>query len=131
MILLNEMEKSSATKEQFKIFLKLLAPFTPHVTEELFALSNPIAKLLGNRIAKSIHEEEWPQFDPKLLLEDTFELIIQINGKMRDKFEVSAMISQKEAEYLTLARQKVKTILGDQLPRKIIFVPRRLINLVL
>ena len=124
MILLNEFEKQSyaISHTSYAIFLKLLAPFAPHLTEEIWR------EVLKNK--KSIHLEKWPEYDPKLIEEDTFELIVQINGKVRDKFEVSTNISQKDAEILTLSREKVQTVLFGKIPRKIIFVPKRLINLV-
>ncbi len=123
MILMNEMEKTNVSQEFFETFLKLLAPFAPHLADELW-------HQLGNPIAKSIHQEAWPTFDPKLLEEDSYDLIVQVNGKVRDKFTVPINISQKEAERLTLSREKVKTILGGGQPKKIIFIPKRLINIV-
>ncbi len=121
MILLNEMEKVGISEEGFNIFLKLLSPFAPHITEEIW-------EKLGNK--KSIHLEPWPEYDPKLIEETTFKLIVQINGKVRDKFEVPAGISEAEATSLTLSREKVKLSLENKKPKKIIFVPKRLINLV-
>ena len=121
MVLLNEMEKVGASVEDFSIFLKLLAPFAPHLTEELWVK-------LGNKT--SIHFAEWPKYDPKLVEENAFELIVQINGKVRDKFEAPINISQTEAERLTFAREKVKLALDGKKPRKVVFVPKRLINLV-
>ena len=126
MMLLNEFESYALTGElfyaEFLIFLRLLAPFAPHITEEIWR------DTLKNK--RSIHLEKWPTFDPKLLEQTTFELIVQINGKVRDKLEAPIGISQKEAETLTLSREKVKTALGGKSPRKVVFVPRRLINIV-
>ncbi len=121
MVLLNEMEKVGASAEDFRVFLKLLAPFAPHLTEEIW-------NKLENQT--SIHFAEWPKYDPKLVEENTFELIVQVNGKVRDKFEAQINITQSEAERLTLARKKVKLALDNKKPQKIIFVPKRLINLV-
>ncbi len=142
MIFLNEFEKlkidwkpaRSAGElkiENWKLFLKLLAPFAPHMTEELW-------HKLGHKSAqgrpalgwKSIHLEKWPQYDPKLTEEAIFELIVQINGKVRDKFEAPINITQAEAERLTMSREKVKLALENKQPRKTIFVPKRLINFV-
>ena len=122
MILLNEFEKYGIGRAAYSDFLKLLAPFSPHLTEEIW-------HNFGNK--KSIHLEPWPEYDPKLVEETTFQLIVQINGKIRDKFEVPINISKEEAERLTLAREKVKSILGNKKPGKIIFVPKRLINFVI
>lgn len=122
MILLNEFEKAQNVKSSvFNIFLCLLAPFAPHMTEELWYM-------FGHK--KSIHLEKWPEYDPNLVWDTTFELIVQINGKIRDKFEVKKNISKKEAETLTFSREKVKNVLGSNQPKKIIFVANRLINLV-
>ena len=123
MILVNEIERNWKLEiGNWKLFLKLLAPFAPHLTEEIW-------EKLGNK--NSIHLEAWPKYDQKLIEETTFELIIQINGKMRDKFEVPAGISEAEATGLTLSREKVKSIFGNKKPSKIIFVPKRLINFVI
>ncbi|HLC94889.1 MAG TPA: class I tRNA ligase family protein, partial [Patescibacteria group bacterium] len=127
MILFNEFEKFFGKSDfhwklDFQTFLKLLSPFAPHITEELWRGT------FKNK--KSIHSEKWPEYDQKLLEETIFELIVQINGKMRDKFEAPVTILQKEAEALTLLRQKVKIILDGKSPRKVIFIPRRLINIV-
>ncbi|KKT41703.1 MAG: Leucine-tRNA ligase [Candidatus Giovannonibacteria bacterium GW2011_GWA2_44_13b] len=133
MIFLNEFEKLEIDWklkiENWKIFLKLLAPFAPHLTEEIW---NKLRKSAQGRPASgwSIHLEPWPKFDPKMLEEDNFDLIVQINGKTRDKFSVPINISQSDAERLTLLREKVKVALENKQPRKIIFVPKRLINIV-
>lgn len=121
MILSNEMEKADIDREILSKFLKLLAPFAPHISEETWSK-------LGNK--KSIHLEEWPKYDPRKLEESVFELVVQINGKTRDKFNVPMNISQADAEPLTLAREKVKVALENKKPQKIIFVPKRLINIV-
>ena len=129
MIFFNEMEKFSGKSDppvggpDFQTFLKLLAPLAPHLAEELW-------QRLGNPIAKSIHQEPWPRYNPKLIEDETFELVIQINGKVRDKVKAPIDISQKEAEVLTFSREKVKNILGANQPRRVIFIPKRLINLV-
>jgi len=123
MILANEMEKSSEIQNtNYKILLLLLAPFAPYIAEELW-------QELGNK--NSIHGQKWPEYDSKLIKEEIIMLVIQINGKVRDKIEAEAGISQKEAERLTLSQEKVKQwILGKKV-RKIIFIPNKLINIVI
>lgn len=103
-------------------FIKLLAPFAPHITEEIWQ------NILKNKT--SIHKELWPEYDPKLLQEDKFELVIQVNGKMRDKVSVPMNISQKEAEEIVFSREKIKNWLKGEKEKKIIFIPNRLINIV-
>ncbi|MEK9194221.1 MAG: class I tRNA ligase family protein, partial [Patescibacteria group bacterium] len=123
MILLNKMEESQShlSLVSCHLFLKLLAPFAPYITEELW-------EKLGNKT--SIHKEKWPEHDPKLIKEETYQLIVQVNGKHRATIEASIGISQKEAEELAMKNEKVSEFLGSKKPKKIIFVKDRLINFV-
>ncbi len=109
------------SKKDAENFLKILASFTPHVCEELWAK-------LGHKT--SIFKEKWPKYDEKLIKKQTFELVIQINGKVRSKIEVSADISEDEAKKLALSNDRVKNWLKGQTPKKIIFVKGKLINIV-
>ena len=122
MILFNEMERKDISKNNAETFLKLLAPFAPHFSEELWAI-------LGNK--KSIHLESWPKYKSTLLEEGDYELIIQINGKTRDKIKVSKNMGRLELEKLALSREIVKKYVDNQTAKKIIVVPNRLINIVL
>ncbi len=124
MVLLNAFEKSpeSVEKKHIEIFLKLLSPFAPHLTEELW-------HEFGNKT--SIHLEKWPEYDPALVREGIFDLVIQVNGKVRDKVSAPIDISQKEAEKAAMRQGKIKASLGSRKPKKIIFVPNRLINIVI
>ena len=163
MVLFNEMEHANSAPplkgfgnanapirmEYFKTFLKLLAPFAPHLSEELWQqLTQTNTEINKSQINadntsvnqrthqrklafKSIHLEPWPSYDPKLIEEEKFELIIQVNGKMRDKVLVSINISQKEAENIALSREKIKNWLKDKEVKRVIFVPKRLINIVI
>jgi len=116
----HEQEMILSKKDAQKL-LKLLSPFAPHITEEIW-------EILGNK--KSIFKEKWPEYDKKLIQEETWQLIIQINGKVRDKIEVKKNISEEEAKKITLSQDKVKKWLNDKKPKKIIYIPNRLINLV-
>jgi len=120
MILLNVLEKG-ANDEDKKTFLKLLAPFAPHISEELW-------HQMGGK--NSIHKENWPEYDSKLIKEENFELLIQINGKLRNKVVVRRGVGQAEVEKLVLAQEKVKKWIGTNKVQKIIFVPDRLINII-
>jgi leucyl-tRNA synthetase len=110
------------SKEDAVVFLKLLAPIAPHISEELW-------QKIGNR--KSIFLEKWPEYDEKLTQQETWQLIIQINGKVRDKIEVKKGISQREAEKAALSQEKVKKWLSGKRPKRVIYIPDRLINLVI
>ena len=122
MILFNNVEKSNFDKNDAEIFLKLLSPFAPHFTEELWSV-------LGNR--KSIHTETWPEYDAKLIEEKEYELIVQSNGKMRDKIKISKNMERLEIEKLVLKRETIIKHIGSAQIKKIIFVPQRLVNIVI
>jgi len=123
MELLNKWQepKMILSKNDAQIFLKLLSPFAPHISEELW-------EKLDKK--KSVFKEKWPQYDKKLIQEDTWQLIIQINGKVREKIEVNKNISENEAKKITLSQDKVKKWIGNKEPKKIIYIPKRLINIV-
>jgi leucyl-tRNA synthetase len=122
MVLVNEAEKEKQIdKIFFENLIKLLAPMAPHLAEELW-------QRLGHK--NSIFKEKWPKYDEKLIKEDLVTLIIQINGKVRDKIEVESSISKEEAEKLALSLEKIKKWIEGKEIKKIIFVPKRLINIV-
>jgi leucyl-tRNA synthetase len=104
-----------------KNFLIILAPFAPHLAEELWFR-------LGSR--ESIFAEAWPGFDPNLTKEEVFRLVIQVNGKVRDSVEVSADINEAEANRLVRENEKLKKWLAGKEVIKVIFIPGKLINVV-
>jgi len=124
MILVNELSscKEKFTKNELRILLLLLAPFAPHITEELWFQSG---------WQGSIHCQKWPKYDSKLIKEEKIQLIIQINGKVRDRIEVDSGICREEAEELTFKQKKVKNRLSGKTVKKVVFVPGKLINLVI
>jgi len=124
MILVNQLslKNEQLTENYLKVLLILLAPFTPHLAEELWQ-----KYILQN---SSIHNQSWPKYDPKLIKEETITLIIQVNGKVRDRVEAEASISQKEAEKLTFLRENVKKWTAGKEIKRVIFVPGKLINIV-
>ena len=109
-------------KKDFADFMKILSPFAPHLSEELWASTG---------LNEMCCEAKWPKYDEKLIEETKVLLIVQINGKVRDKIEAKAGLSQKEAEKLALKSEKIKVLLGGTPPVKIIFVPNKLINIVI
>ena len=116
-------EKEEETgKDVIEKLLILLFPFASHITEELW-------NKLGHK--ESISLQSWPKYDSKLIKEEIITLVIQVNGKVRDKIEVSADLSEEEAKALAISREKIKNrILGKEV-KKVIFVPGKLINIVI
>ncbi len=122
MILTNTLlEAESITDDDYKIFISLVAPFAPHIAEEIW-------HELGNET--SIHLEPWPKYNPVLLVEDTITLGVQINGKVRG--EISVAPDAKESEAMEAARQEenIKKYLEGNEPKKVIYVPGRILNIV-
>jgi leucyl-tRNA synthetase len=109
-------------KKDLADFLKILSPFTPHLAEELWSYAG---------YKEFCCEQVWPKYDDKLIEEKNVLLIVQINGKVRDKIEAKAGISQKEAERLVLKSEKIKANIGKSEIKKIVFVPNKLINIVI
>ena len=123
MILANAMEKQEQVSvASYQSLIKMLAPFAPYITEEIWGK-------LGNK--NSIHSQKWPDYDQKLVKEEVITFVVQINGKFRDKIEVEAGISQKEAERLTLGQKRIKQLISGKKIKKVIFVPDKLINIVI
>ena len=122
MILLNTMEKEkNLSLIHCCLFLKLLNPFAPHLAQELWSR-------LGNETILDF--EPWPTFDPHFIEDATFTLVIQINGKVRDSVEISADISGSEAKELALGREKVKNFIGLNKPKKVIYISKKLVSIV-
>jgi leucyl-tRNA synthetase len=110
-----------------KIFLQLLAPFAPHLAEELW---EKVHGLIGPSPIPSLTYSPWPAFDPALLVEDTLEIAVQVNGKVRDVIRVPAGATPADLEAAALAAEKAKPFLEGKTVRKIIVVPRKLVNIV-
>ncbi len=102
-------------------FSLLLAPFAPHLAEELW-------KLLGHE--RSLAREPWPEPDPRYLREETLKLVVQVNGKRRDEVEVAVDAGEAAIREAVLRLPQVQKHLGDREPRKVIVVPGRLVNVV-
>ena len=104
-----------------KTLLKLMAPVTPHVSEELWSrLNNPY----------SIHQQSWPEIDNEAVLEEEITLIVQVNGKVRERLIVPANIDAKNAKSQALSSENVQRHLDGKEPQKVIYVPGRLVNIV-
>lgn len=119
---LNELERSEdCSPELARSLILLLAPFAPYITEELW-------QKFGNK--ESIHKQAWPKYNSELIKEEAITLIIQINGKVRDKIEVEANISEEKAKDLAISREKIRKWIKGKKIKKIIFIPGKLINIV-
>jgi leucyl-tRNA synthetase len=109
-----------------KTFLQLLAPFAPHLAEELWAMVHSAFRIPRSALTYA----PWPQFDPALLVEDTMEIPVQVNGKLRDVIKVAANASQAEIEAAALRAEKVQPFLAGKTVKKIIVVPKKLVNVL-
>ncbi len=102
--------------------LLVLAPMVPHVTAELWERRHPDAP--------SVHAQRWPAFDPSLTAEETVTMVVQVNGKVRDRLEVAPTIGAEEATSAALALPRVAEALGGRAPERVVARPPRLVNVV-
>jgi leucyl-tRNA synthetase len=109
-----------------KIFLQLLAPFAPHIAEELWSRLHATF----GQIATSLAYAPWPKFDPALLVESEIEIPVQVNGKLRDVITVPVNATAAELEALALANEKAKPYLEGKTVKKVIVLPKKLVNIV-
>lgn len=103
------------------IFLRVLNPFAPHLTEE-------VNKRLGG--TELLSEQTWPQFDEQYLVQDEIEIVVQVNGKVRAKMKVPAAATKEQLEELAKANENVQQHTDGKTIRKVIVVPGRLVNIV-
>ncbi|MCA2986172.1 MAG: leucine--tRNA ligase [Gemmatimonas sp.] len=119
---LNAVRRGERTphRDEVRPLVQLAAPFAPHLAEECW-------EALGH--STSVFDGGWPTYDPALLVDDEVDLVVQVNGKVRGKLRVPAAIGQAEALALARADEAVaKFVTGE--PKKVVFVPKRLLNLV-
>ncbi|MDQ2234078.1 leucine--tRNA ligase [Ligilactobacillus animalis] len=122
MVLVNEFYKAdSLPLEYVEGLVKLISPITPHMAEELWTL-------LGN--VGSIAYAKWPTYDENKLVEDTVEIVVQVNGKIKQHLKVSRTASKEELEELALNDEKIKAELEGKTIRRVIAVPGKLVNVV-
>ncbi len=125
----NELTKARETvpatseewREACRALVLLLAPFAPYLGEEMWArLGGPY----------SVHQQPWPRYDAGAAAEETVTLVVQVNGKVRDKIEVPAAITDEEARVTALGSLHVAKLLDGKVPAKVVYVPRKLVNIV-
>ncbi len=112
---------SEAWQEAVRSLILLLAPIMPFISEELW-------ERIGG--AYSVHQQAWPSFDPAVAAADMITLVVQINGKVRERIEVAAGISEEDARSAALSSDKVQKWLEGKPVRKVIYAPQKLINIV-
>jgi leucyl-tRNA synthetase len=116
-----EVARSAAYQRALETMMQLLAPFAPHITEELWHQTGHTG---------SIHTTTWPTFDEALTQDVTFTLVVQVNGKVRERIEVPADITETSVRELVVGNEKVATWIGDSIIQKVIYIPGRLVNIV-
>jgi len=112
--------KAEFGKAEIERILKLLSPFTPHLCEELWSI-------IGNN--NSILLEKWPESDLSLIKEEKVILIVQVNGKVRDRIEVAIDISKEEAEKIVLENERLKKWIEGKSIKEVFYVENKLINI--
>jgi leucyl-tRNA synthetase len=124
MILVNDIEKNNnqISVDDYKQFLKLLAPFAPHITEEIW-------EMLGEQ--GSIHLSDWPAYDPLLVVDDTVTLGVQVNGKVRAEIEIAVDESADSVQEKVLTIPEIIKWVGDAPVKKFIYVPKKIISIVI
>lgn len=118
----NEIKDETISKESVITFLKLMSPVAPHIAEE-------INELLGGE--PNLQLQTWPKYDESLLGSDTVNIVVQINGKVRDTITMATTSTQVEVEQAALQSEKIQATLNGQSPQRIVYVPKKLLNIVL
>jgi leucyl-tRNA synthetase len=112
---------SPAWHEAVEIYIKMMAPVTPHIAEEMWMqLGKPY----------SIHTQQWPAVDEEAAKEDEITLVVQVNGKVRDRIVVPADIAEEDAKAVALASEVVQRFMEGKPARKVVVIPGRLVNIV-
>ena len=122
MILLNELEKEeSITRDDLRTLIHLLNPIAPHITEEINE---------NSKLGSPLCESKWPTYDESKTTSDSYEMVVQVNGKVRGKMSMSTGASKEEMEALALENENVKKFTEDKEIVKVIAIPNKLVNIV-
>ena len=122
MIFINHLSKQAVRpKSVVEKFVLILAPFSPHITEEIW-------EKLGHK--DSLAFEPWPEYDRELIKEKEIELAVQVNGKIRDRIVVAAETDEEQIKQKALGSEKVIAAIAGKEPKKIIVIKSRLVNIV-
>jgi len=113
--------RTTTYRRALTTMMQLLAPMAPHITDELWHLTGHTS---------SIHTTGWPAYDEALTKDETFTLVVQVNGKVRERIEAAADISEGEVRKIVLSNPRVLSFIGDATVQKVIYIPGRLANVV-
>jgi leucyl-tRNA synthetase len=113
--------RSAAFQRTLESMMQLLAPLAPHISEELWQQTDHEG---------SIHTTDWPQYDEEMTRDENFTLVVQVNGKVRERIEIAADTSEQKIRVLALANARVASFIGDATVQKVIYVPGKLVNIV-
>ncbi len=116
--------REQISMEEYKTYLLTLAPFAPHITEELWSIVGETS---------SIHQQSWPKFDEKYLSQSNFKIVVQVNGRVRDILEISNdLVNDKEVvEKLAIESKKVQKFMNGEAVKNIIYVPGKILNIII
>jgi leucyl-tRNA synthetase len=129
MILVNEMEKlEQVPAVAYALLIRLLAPFAPHITEEIWHNLGPSS---AGKQKKSIHLEDWPKYDESKIKEKSFKIAVQGDNKVRAVFEIGEGAAEEEVKKLALEEDRVKKWIKGRRVKKIIYVKSKLVSIVL
>src|SRR5690606_3660988 len=117
-----DQQDPAALREALELIVLALAPFAPHVAEEAW-------EMLGH--SSSVHLEAWPQYDPAAVVEAEIELVVQVNGKVRDRVRVPRDVDQETVRQSALASAKVQEFLNGKAVARVFVVSGSLVNVVL
>jgi len=113
--------RTSAFRRSLDTLILLLAPCTPHLAEELWANT-------GHEY--SVHRQKWPAYDPAMAAAEEFELVVQVNGKVRARVTLPTAVSEEKVKEVALAQARVQEFLGGKAPRKMIYIPGKILSIV-
>jgi len=114
-------KRETRPRSVVETLVRLLAPYAPHVAEELWAA-------FGH--TKTLAYEPWPKYDPALFREDVIEIPVQVNGKLRSKLMLSPDIDAKALEAAALDDETIKALIAGKTVKKVVVVPKKLVNVV-
>lgn len=117
-----EVARSSAFQRTLETMIQLLAPMAPHITEELWQQTGH---------SDGVHTTDWPVYDEEMTQDSTFTLVVQVNGKVRERIEIASDVSEQEVRTLALSNSRVASFIGEATVQKVIYIPGKLVNIVL